>query len=152
MKKLVKQSSPQKAAPTSITVKQYSPAYAVTYRYYKISGHPLEFSGCASCGESRIDALRTQLINNQVMCMNCTSKRYSKRTCGICGVYAPCERHHVRGRDYPNTCFICLNCHSRISQLQRQYPQYKSSMLWGVLTIIFTWFEVTVLQIGVSDG
>lgn len=125
----------------------------VTYRYYKVVGHHLEFAGCASCGELRIDALRSRLINNQVMCMNCTTKRHQKHTCSICEVDAPGEFHHIRGRQYPNTCFICLNCHARITQLQRQYPQYKYSMVWGVLAIISVWFEVNVLKMSSAyDG
>lgn len=120
----------------------------VSYRYYKIPGHPLEFVGCYKCGELRIDALRKRLINNRVMCMNCSSRRKNHKLCNICESYAPHELHHIAGHAHELTVSICLNCHARISQAQIEYPTLKHSLLWGWLFIITAMFECDILKLG----
>jgi len=118
------------------------------FRYYKVGGHPLEFVGCNTCGELRTAALRKRLINNRVMCMNCSTRRKKRKFCNICTSHAPHELHHIAGRTHELTVSICLNCHARISQAQQAHPALKHSLFWGRLFIIAAMFECAIFKIG----
>lgn len=114
-----------------------------TFRYYQVDGGIVS---CSSCGELRIEALRRKLIDGNVYCMNCASKRTEKQQCGICDTVAITEKHHIYKRKYKDTITICLNCHARISKLQMQYPQTAIDKLSAWVALFYTWLEVKAMQ------
>lgn len=117
----------------------------ITYRYYKVSGHHLEFEGCHKCGELRIDALKKKLVNGKIICLNCASTQKTHAKCSICGVNAPTECHHIYGRTRDETTKICLNCHARITRLQAIIPNLKHTTLFGLLLLLLVGIEYTIL-------
>lgn len=49
--------------------------------------------------------------------------------CGTCGEndYRALERHHVAGRKYdPDTVVICRNCHRKVSDDQKDHPDFEA--------------------------
>ena len=67
---------------------------------------------CMFCGELHPSALLAR--GDASVCGNCEALergRPSKR-CPLCGLVAPFEHHHVRGRrNSPETVDLCINCH-----------------------------------------
>ncbi len=119
----------------------------MTYRYYKVNGHPLELAGCHACGELRTPALRKQLINKQVICMNCSVKKRVIGKCYLClNSNIPMEVHHIAGRGHPETMRICLNCHSVVSAWQIAHPEQKADFYYGVIALIATFFDNLIIN------
>ena len=72
---------------------------------------------CYRCLEHR--AICCGLRGVDSTCRRCRNEARGKRnpaTCGICGIEARCESHHVTDTELID---ICVNCHAVVSQFQQ---------------------------------
>jgi hypothetical protein len=88
--------------------------------------------------------------DGRVLCANCADTTHPRRGCPICWRVAAFEVHHVASeRQHPTlTLRVCLNCHARLSELQRRWtrawqtePHPVRCIVQGVLDVLALWRE-----------
>jgi len=82
---------------------------------------------CAKCGEE--DPRCLKIKDGEVLCRNCCAAlapRRPPRRCFLCHKKAICEKHHIMGRrnDLRWVSPVCLNCHSKLNDAQRNWPEW----------------------------
>jgi len=85
---------------------------------------------CAKCGEEDPRCLKVK--DGEVLCRNCCAAlapRRPPRRCFLCHKKAICEKHHIMGRrNHPRWVSpVCLNCHSKLNDAQRNWPEWALS-------------------------